>query len=320
MKKKLRVALISGGASAEREVSLNSGAKVRAALDQEKYVVIDYDPKTDLQRLLADAPDLDAALIILHGRFGEDGTLQGLLELAGLPYQGSGVMSSALCMDKRAAKDIYRFHGLPVARDMILDRNSDNDLDAVLSELGLPLVVKPCLEGSSIGMTIVRKPEDLAPAAAKAHLCDRFVLMEEYIEGREITAAVLGNDDPQALELIEIIPGQGYEFFNYEAKYKPGASREICPAPLDDDLAARAKELGVKAHQALYCRGYSRTDMILKDGRFYILETNTLPGMTETSLFPQAAAAAGLPFPKLLDRLLELAMEGVNRSGEAALR
>ncbi|MFH1136828.1 MAG: D-alanine--D-alanine ligase [Pseudomonadota bacterium] len=321
MKEKLRVALISGGKSAEREVSLKSGAQVRAALDPEKYLPFDYDPKTDLHRLMADAPNLDVALIILHGRFGEDGTLQGFLDLAGLPYQGSGVMSSALCMDKRATKQMYRFHGLPAARDVALERGKKFDPENILEQLGLPLAVKPCSEGSSIGISLVRTAEGLAPALAKAFELDRFVLVEEFIEGREITASVLGNDELEALELIEIIPGGNYEFFDYEAKYKPGASREVCPALLDATLARQAKELGLRAHQALFCRGYSRTDMIVaRDGAFYLLETNTLPGMTETSLFPQAAAASGLPFPRLLDRLIELALADVNKCGGVARR
>ncbi|MEW5725279.1 MAG: D-alanine--D-alanine ligase, partial [Thermodesulfobacteriota bacterium] len=303
-KGRLNVALLSGGKSGEREVSLKSGRQVAQALDPDRYQVIHYDPATDITRLIADAPNLDVALIILHGRWGEDGTVQGLLDLIGLPYQGSGVMASALCMDKRASKDLYRYHGLPVARDVVLDRENLVDLDEIIEQLGLPVVVKPACEGSSLGLSLARTREELSAGLEEALACGRWVILEEYIEGREITSAVLGNDELEALPLIEITPGEQYRFFNYEAKYRPGASKEVCPAPLSADLTRRAQEIGLKAHRALFCRGFSRTDMILKDGRFFTLETNTIPGLTETSLFPQAAAAAGYTFPRLMDRFI----------------
>ena len=306
---RLKVALLSGGRSGEREVSLKGGYQVAQALDTQKYDVRHYDPATDLSRLISDAPNLNVALIILHGRGGEDGTLQGLLELLGLPYQGSGVMASAICMDKRLAKNLYRQHGLPVARDLVLDRKLPPAPQSLVETLGLPLVVKPASEGSSLGMSIAGTFQELEQGLREAFAHDRWVLVEEYISGREITVSVLGNDRLEALPLIEITPGEGYHFFTYEAKYLPGASREICPAPLPQDLTLKAQELGLAAHQALYCRGYSRTDMILKDGSFYLLETNTIPGMTGTSLFPQAAQAAGYSYSRLLDRLIELALE-----------
>jgi len=318
---RIRVALICGGVSGEREISLKSGTQVAKALDPERYRVSRYDPAADLPRLISDAPNLDVALIILHGRWGEDGTIQGLLDLIGLPYQGSGVLSSALCMDKRASKALYRFHGLPVPKDLVLDRQAPHDLDRIIETLGLPLVIKPNSEGSSLGMTIPRTRAELEKGLCQAFALDRYLLIEEYIQGREITASVLGNDQLEDLPLIEIIPGPEYRFFDYEAKYKPGATREICPAPLPEDLARQARDLGLQAHRALYCRGYSRTDLMLKDGRFYLLETNTIPGMTETSLFPQAAKAAGYSFSRLMDRLIELALEnGVNRCGGAVRR
>jgi D-alanine-D-alanine ligase len=309
MNKKLRVALLSGGRSGEREVSLHGGDSVRRALDPNRYAVIDFDPATDLPRLIAQAPDLDVAIIILHGRWGEDGTIQGLLELLDLPYQGSGVLSSSICMDKRASKALYRAHGLPVVPDVILDRLCPGPVSEVIERLGLPLVVKPSSAGSSLGVTIAHDRPALEEGIEKAFGLDRFILVEQFIDGREITASVLGNDEPEALPLIEITPGNGYTFFNYEAKYKPGASLEICPAPLPDDLTRRCRELAIAAHKALYCRGYSRTDTILSNGEFYILETNTIPGMTATSLFPQAAREAGYSFGELMDRLIELALE-----------
>lgn len=307
--KKIRVALLCGGISGERAISFKSGDQVAQALDPARYDIHRYDPATDLERLMREAPGLDVALIILHGRWGEDGTVQGLLDLAGLPYQGSGVMSSALCMDKRVTKDLYRFHGLPVARDIVLDCKSPADLDEVVREIGLPLVIKPNSEGSSLGMSIPHTRKELEAGLAEAFLLDRYVMLEEYIQGREITASVLGNDHLEALPLVEIIPGEKYTFFDYEAKYEIGASEEICPAPIPEDLTRQAMEIGLTAHRILYCRGYSRTDLMLRDGKYFVLETNTIPGMTETSLFPQAAQAAGYSFGQLMDRLIELALE-----------
>ena len=313
MNRKLKVALLSGGKSGEREVSLNSGRQVAEALNMEKYDVRHYDPAVDLNRLIADAPDLDVALIILHGKYGEDGTIQGLLELIDLPYIGSGVLSSSLCMDKRASKDIYRYHGLLVPEDLILDGHKKVDIDGIIHKLGLPVVVKPTCEGSSLGMSIPGTREELEVGLREALACGRYVIVEEYIKGRELTSSIIGNDNPEALPLIEIMPGDKFTFFNYEAKYVPGASREICPAPVDEETTRRAQEISLAAHKALFCRGLSRTDMILRDDNLYVLETNTIPGMTATSLFPQAAKAAGYTFGQTLDRLIELALEDAER-------
>jgi D-alanine-D-alanine ligase len=309
-KRKLRVALLAGGKSGEREVSLNGAKGVEKALDPQKFEVRKYDPATDLQALVSDAGNIDFAFILLHGLFGEDGTVQGLLDLLGIPYQGSGVLGSALAMDKNLAKEIFRMHDLPVAGWEMVDAQKKKSTAEIAGHLGLPLVVKPVCQGSSIGMTIARTESDLAEGIKKAFAHDSRVMVEQFISGREITAAVLGNDNPVALPLIEIIPGDGYTFFDYNAKYKPGASKEICPAPLDENITVRAQQHGVAAHKALQLRGYSRTDMILTDqGRLYLLETNTIPGMTATSLFPQAAAEYGLDFSSLLEKLIELGME-----------
>ena len=306
--KKRTVALLSGGISSEREVSLNSGNQVFEALDKEKYRVIRYDPKTDLPRLVAEADDIDVALVILHGPFGEDGTVQGLLDLLGIPYQGAGVLGSAAAMNKLAAKRLYAQCGLPVPAYRVIETESGFDADACIADIGLPLVVKPVAAGSSVGMTIVRDASALKPAVQSALAFDRQVLAEAFVDGVEVTGGVIGNDAVEALPLIEIIPGEGHEFFDYAAKYTPGATQEICPARIDANLTEKAQRYAVEAHKALFCRGYSRTDMILKDGEFYVLETNTIPGMTQTSLFPQAAAAAGMDFTRLLDRRIELAL------------
>lgn len=310
IEKKIRLALIVGGSSGEREVSLKGAVGVERALDADKYEVCRYDPATDLAAIAADAADIDVAFILLHGLHGEDGTMQGFLDLLGVPFQGAGVLGSALAMDKNLAKTIYRLHGLPVADWRMAEPEDADDPQRLAESLSLPLVIKPVRQGSSLGMSIVQDYADLGGAIKKAFQYDSRVMVEQYIRGREVTAAVIGNDEITALPLVEIIPNRQYAFFDYEAKYKPGATTEICPADLDPGLTKKVQEYGRTAHRVLQLRGYSRTDMIIgEDGRIRLLETNTIPGMTPTSLFPRAAAAYGLDFPALLDRLIELAME-----------
>ncbi len=307
--KKLTVALLSGGKSAERAISLASGEQVFQALDKSRYNIVRYDPATELPLLAKDAGGIDVALIILHGRMGEDGTIQGLLESLEIPYQGSGVLGSAIAMNKILSKQPYVQAGLPTAPYIVADRTSPPAASEVSGRLGLPVVIKPEHEGSSIGLTIVREEEKLQEALEKGWSFDRRCLVEKFIKGIELTAGVLGNDELLALPLIEICPEERYEFFDYEAKYTPGATKEICPARISPELTEKAQDYARLAHKALHCRGYSRTDMILSGSDLYILETNTIPGMTATSLFPQAAAKAGIGFSELLDRLIELAME-----------
>lgn len=307
--KRLTVALLAGGKSAEREVSLNSGAQVYQVLDKERYDVLRFDPRDDLPLIAREAHRIDVALIILHGRLGEDGTIQGFLDLLDIPYQGSGVLGSAIAMNKILSKELYERAGLPVAPYLVMDRSVPWSAQEIIAKLGLPVVVKPEHEGSSIGLTIVRREEDLATALETGWRYDRRCMVEKFIAGTEITGGVLGNDDLQALPLIEIVPGEGHEFFDYHAKYTPGASHEICPARVSESITSRAQDYAMRAHRALHCRSYSRTDMIASGEDIYVLETNTIPGMTATSLFPQAAAVAGIPFPQLMDRLIELAIE-----------
>lgn len=307
--KKLRLALLAGGKSGEREVSLKGAAEVAKALDPQKYEVKRYDPATDLAKLAADADSLDVAFILLHGPFGEDGTVQGLLDLLSIPYQGSGVLGSAVAMDKNLAKILYRNAGLKIPQWYMAAKEDMDNPSKVLGHLGLPMVIKPARQGSSLGMTIARSEEDIARGLQKAFAIDTEVMAEEFISGREITGGVIGNAELTALPLVEIIPGEEYEFFDYEAKYQPGATNEICPADLEEPLTVRAQNYALTAHRALQLRGYSRTDMIISNEDIYVLETNTIPGMTPTSLLPQAAAAAGLDFSALLDRLIELALE-----------
>jgi D-alanine-D-alanine ligase len=306
---KLNLALIAGGISSEREVSLNSGDQVFTALDKEKYNIRRYDPQSDLKQLVADADGIDAALIILHGPYGEDGTVQGLLDLLDIPYQGAGVLGSALAMNKLVTKQLYASAGLPTAAHVVLSKRERADHGEVIARLGLPVVVKPVGAGSSVGMAIVQNEADLEPALATAFQHDDTVIVEAYKKGIEVTAGVLGNDDLIALPLIEIVPDKSHSFFDYTAKYTAGETEEICPARISEALTQKAQAYALAAHRVLQLNGYSRTDMILVEDEFYLLETNTIPGMTATSLFPQAAAVAGLPFGELLDRLIELGIE-----------
>ena len=308
--KKLHVALVAGGTSGEREVSLKGAVGVERALDPEKFLVRRYDPATDLARLAVDAPEIDFAFILLHGLHGEDGTMQGFLDLLGVPYQGSGVLGSAIAMDKHLAKELYRLNGLPVADWRIVCGDDKVDGAELVRSFGLPVVIKPVHEGSSLGLTLAKTEEEMLQGLARALRHDNQVMVERYIKGRELTVGVLGNSELVALPVIEIVPGPGYDFFDYEAKYQQGATMEICPAEVSDEIAGQARQYGLAAHRALRLRGYSRTDMILApNGQLFLLETNTIPGMTVTSLMPQAAAVHGLSFPQFLERLIELGLE-----------
>ncbi len=310
---KIRLALIAGGTSDEREVSLRGATGVAQALDPEKYEIVRYDPATDLAQIASHADQIDVAFLLLHGVHGEDGTIQGFLDLLGIPYQGSGVLGSALAMDKNLAKTMYKLGGLPVAPWVMVEPQDLVDTGRIAANLRLPCVVKPVRQGSSIGMSIVRTIDQLPAALRLALKHDSEVMVEEFIKGRELTVGVIGNDRLEALPLIEIIPDSRFEFFDYEAKYQPGASKEICPAPVSEQVRKKAQEYAMTAHRSLQLRGYSRTDMILANDELYILETNTIPGMTPTSLLPQAAAEFGLPFSALLDRLITLALEKTRR-------
>ncbi|MBW1926957.1 MAG: D-alanine--D-alanine ligase [Deltaproteobacteria bacterium] len=310
-KNKIRLALLCGGHSAEREISIAGAREVERALDPGRYHIMRYDPATDLDRLIRDRSHLDVAFILLHGRYGEDGTIQGLLELIGLPYQGSGVLGSALAMDKHLAKVIYQEAEIPTAPWIHLHRSNKVNTKEIVSRLGLPLMVKPCTQGSSVGIIRVAGEDKLGPAIKEAFRWDDRILAESFIKGREITGGILGLDDLLPLPVVEIIPGSGHSFFDYDAKYLPGATKEICPADIPGQVSEKAQALAVAAHRALQLRAYSRTDMILADtGKIFVLETNTIPGMTQTSLFPQAAEAAGIPFSRLLDQLIDMALSG----------
>ena len=305
---KRTVALIAGGWSREREVSLQSGAFVYESLDKDKYEVRRYDPKSDLAMLMRDSKEIDIALVVLHGKKGEDGCFQGLLDLLDVPYVGSGVLASSLAMNKQVSKELFRFAGLTVPRDIVLARGQEHDPVEILSSLGQPVVIKPVAEGSSIGLNIFSTSEELATALDETFAMSAKVLAEEYIKGREVSCGVIGNSKPEALPVIEIVPQKEHRFFSYEAKYVPGESKEICPATLPGEVCIKIQAYALKAHSVLGCKGLSRSDMIVTGNDVYLLETNTLPGMTRNSLFPLAVRAAGLTIPKFLDRLIELAL------------
>jgi D-alanine-D-alanine ligase len=233
-----------------------------------------------------------------------------MLDLLNIPYQGSGVLGSAVAVNKAVTKQLYEKAGLPVPAYVVIDRGETVDAQKCTADFGLPLVVKPVEAGSSVGMSIVKAAGDLQAALDLAGEFDDKILIESFIEGTEITAGVIGNNQLKALPLIEIIPDESHEFFDYEAKYTAGVTQEICPARISNELTRKAQDYALAAHQALFCKGYSRTDMILRDNEVVVLETNTIPGMTATSLFPQAAQQAGMNFSQVLDKLIELALEG----------
>ncbi len=303
-----RVALLAGGKSNEREISLASGDGAREALLAADFSVVDIDPanSNDLKRLIEE--HFDVAFLCLHGKYGEDGTVQGLLDIIGIPYTCSGVWSSALAMDKPKAKVFYEKSGVPTPPSVTVCKGQSVDVSSIVAQLGEHVVVKPGNEGSAIGVFIVEGKDSIKGALQKALEIDDEVLVERYISGTELTVAVLGNDDPVALPIIEIIPKSA--FYDFESKYAADGSQHICPARLPLEVAEKVQKEAVKAHKALSCRGTSRSDFILEeDGSCWCLETNTIPGMTATSLLPDAAKAAGMSFPELCKKLIELALE-----------
>lgn len=305
---KCPVALLCGGTSSERDISLSSGAAAAQALTKAGFPVTMLDPasKEDLGKLLDG--DFAVAFLCMHGKGGEDGTLQGFLETIGLPYTGSGVWASALAMDKTKAKVFYREAGIPTPASQWLRKGFDVDVDAIVGELGTHLVVKAASGGSTLGLYIVENVEGLRDALEKAFSLDDDVLVEQFVAGSEYTVSVVGNSDPAALPIIQILPAN--DFYDFESKYAPGGSRHICPAPLTEEQTAAMQAIAEAAHEALGCRGVSRTDFIMDEqGSMWALETNTLPGMTATSLLPDAARVMGVSFPELCTQLVELALE-----------
>lgn len=304
--KQEKIAVLLGGTSAEREVSLNSGTAVLNALRKQGYDAYPIDPKTFPVATLKEQ-GFDRVFNILHGRGGEDGTMQGLLEQIGIPYTGCGVMASALTMDKMRTKMLWKAFGLPVAEMEIVtvENRATLNPEVVVKKLGLPLMVKPSLEGSSVGLTKVKTMEELESAVDFALKFDRTVLIEEWLSGDEFTVPVL---DGEVLPSIKIVP-EG-EFYDYDAKYISDNTQYFCPAGLSDAREQELRRLVKKAYDVVGCRGWSRIDVMADaEGKFRLVEVNTNPGMTSHSLFPKSAATVGYSFEQLVEKILELSAE-----------
>ncbi len=340
--KTMRIAVLMGGTSAEREVSLASGRAVVQGLARAGYDVVAVDVGEGLawtpddvstqrmsgrrrpvcgtmsaaeMRVVYDsihsllAQNVDVVFIALHGVPGEDGTIQGMLELAGLPYTGSGLLASAVAMDKAMSKKLFQNSGIPTPA-WILTRSGDGRLmDQINATIGFPLVAKPPDQGSTVGLSIVERPQDLQSALDMARSYSAEVLLEQYIPGRELTVSILEGSE---LPVIEIHPEHG--IYDYECKYTKGMSSYTVPADLPEEIGSRLREMGKRTFDALQCRGFGRVDFRLTDdNRPFCLEVNTIPGMTETSLVPKAARAVGIDFPELVDRIVRLALREHNQ-------
>lgn len=339
---KKRIALIFGGQSGEHEVSLKSANQVLRALSRDKYEIIPIAitkkgfwlvgelgqkylennlEKANLQdgvkenvflknnnKLPEKFPPIDIALPIIHGTFGEDGKLQGALEMLGLPYVFSGTLASALAMNKYKTKIIAKNSGLKIAKDVVLSKNKKYGTKKIVAKLGFPVVVKPTELGSSVGTSLATTKEELSSGIEKALEYGEEVLLEQFIKGRELTVSVIGDKSPKALPVIEIIPKVS-AWFDYRAKYETGGSQEICPANIPEDIRRKVQRSAIKIFKAIGCLDLARADFIWseKDNKIYFLEINTIPGMTATSLAPQAAQAMGMTFPDFLDKLIESA-------------
>lgn len=341
---KKRIIVLMGGKTPEHEVSLASGSQVVQYLDRSRFeilpVVISKDGrrwslKTREEVLLYSSnllkesgsksslsgkktvktgailfPEMipqraDLVFITMHGPFGEDGTIQGLLELTGIPYTGSGVLASALKMDKPMFRKIMKAEGIKSPKYLVFTKGGDQN--CIWRKLKPPVIVKPSSQGSSLGVSLVCQKKQLGSALIKAFSFGQRVIIEEYLKGVEITCGVLGNKDPRALPPVEIIPKN--EFFDYGSKYNPGMSEEICPARISPLMTKKVQDLAVKVFKSIGARGFGRVDMILVGGQLYVLEINTIPGLTSNSLLPKEAQAAGLSFSQLLEKIVDLALE-----------
>lgn len=303
-----RVALLCGGKSNEREISLASGKGAREALETAGFSVTDIDPanKEDLKRLIEEP--FDVAFLCLHGKYGEDGTVQGLLDIVGIPYTCSGVWSSALAMDKVKAKVFYEREGIPTPPSLTVNKGDKVDIQQVISSMGEKVVVKPGTEGSAIGVFIVEGAEAIEEALRKRSISMMRCLSSVISRVVNSLSLFWGTISRRLCPVIEIVPKS--DFYDFESKYAVGGSQHICPARIPDDVTKVMQREAENAHKALSCSGTSRTDFILEDnGDCWALETNTIPGMTATSLLPDAARAAGMTFPELCTKLIELALE-----------
>ncbi|WP_068671985.1 D-alanine--D-alanine ligase [Oceanobacillus sp. Castelsardo] len=307
----MKIAVLYGGISGEREVSLSSGNGIINALKSKGHEVIGIDFHPDrLEQIIQ--LNVDLVFIGLHGRFGEDGRIQSLLEMLKIPYVGSGVLASALAMDKAKAKQIFDMNQIPVAKSetyTLLDKYSKEDIVTSIREtFQIPFVIKPNQEGSTLGLSIINDEREIYDAVNKAFNSDDTILVEDFIKGKELTVPVMGSPgNEKALPIIEIIPKNSY--YDYESKYAPGGSEHIVPAKIDEELTKQIQKFAVQAHQVLGCETYSRVDFILSDENVpVILEVNTLPGMTPTSLFPDSAKAVGISYEDMVEQFVKLSL------------
>ncbi len=306
-----RVAVLKGGRSLERQVSLRSGARVQDALEHLGHEVVAIDVGPDLVGVLSEAPP-DVAFVALHGRDGEDGTVQELLEVMGIPYTGSGVSACIRAADKVLAKHAMRDRGVPTPDFYAFNETAfkalgaAQALPAIEERLEFPIVVKPARQGSALGIKFARTPADVPAALVAAFSYDRKVLLERYVHGRELAVSILEQaGEPVALPIVEAVP-EPDSFYDFESRYEIGRTRFVCPAELPAALAARASEIALDTHKLLGCEGFTRVDLMLAHDtdELFVLEVNTIPGLTETSLLPQAAEAAGISFDQFVERVL----------------
>lgn len=306
------IAVLMGGHSLERDISLRGGRRIVAALEEKGHKVKPIDVDESLVKTMK-TEHFDLAFLALHGKYGEDGTVQELLEILKVPYTGPGVLPSMLGMNKELAKEIFIRDGIATPRFYALSAGAFREmgashlLDEIIERLGLPVVIKPASQGSALGIQFVHEKKDMAQALIGSLSYDDTVLLEEFVDGTEITAGVIGNDELRSLPLVEIIPKK--EFFDFESMYTAGATEYFVPARLSEEVTARVQALACQIYRLFGCCDSARIDMIVRDDVPYVLELNTIPGMTETSLLPLAAKEAGIEFPDLCDLIVKLALE-----------
>ncbi len=303
--KNKKIAVVMGGPSAEREVSLNTGGAILGALQEKGYnaIGIDLNPRNFVEQLKNNK--IDVVFNAVHGLYGEDGLLQGTLDMLGIPYTGSGVLASAAAMDKAVTKRLFLAAGIPTPRSRLYSKQeAEGQLcQEIQNEFGVPVVIKSAAQGSSIGVTIVDDPAAIDEAITEAFRFSDHIVVEEFINGKELTVAILGTDRPEALPVIEIVPESGR--YDYRSKYTKGATQYIVPALLSAETTCRVQQVALAAYKLLNCRGIGRVDVMLDQSDHpYVLEINTIPGMTATSLVPKAAAAVGIHFADLCERIL----------------
>lgn len=304
MRKRLRVIVLMGGKSPEHEVSLVSGREVVRHLDSEKYEVLPVIIPKEAS-FWQPLPSADLVFISMHGPYGEDGTVQGMLELAGIPYTGAGVLASAIGMDKPMFLKVIKEAGVTIPKYLVREKR-DNTAE-IWRDFELPVVIKPSSQGSSVGVSIVHQKKQIPLALKTAFSFGPRIIVEEYLSGMEVTCGVIGNDNPLALPVVEIVPKN--EFFDYESKYVSEMSEEIIPARISVNLTKMVQDIAIKVYRAIGCRGFGRVDMIISEDKPFVLEINTIPGLMPNSLLPKEAAGAGISHPQLLDQIIKLALE-----------